>query len=430
MLFFLACTGPADLAEVPSSTDTPALPEADPHLGGWAIDGKGSLRALDAAGEPELPATLSEVITRTEIQLPEANFPAVQSYCTFEHCSINPRTWHVQLDDKLVVGWTSSSWRAYVSVVEDGVITESFTWDNAMTRGLVADDEGFAALILEDPTGAPVMRLRRLDWDGTERWDKDLNITANEPNLYLDSSGWIGDTRLAYRDGVYAAYFPTQTPDGHHGDQLTLYDDDGDLVSGGWSWGCSHSKGALLEHHPATGEMLPVCVSDTYPSYGIVSNASTSVVIAGSAENGLVSTALGQLADTDDGWLLAFNAMERPCCDHDGIGLIELDTSGSPMSDVVWITETSGVDERDPVFARLGQDRYLLGWRNTATDQFPLMVVDRLGQVLLREDDVLDDGIFWGRRGDDSFQANPDGSITWTAGVNSYDVLFFYELRL
>ena len=380
--------------------------------------------------EPELPESLEPYITRTAVALPEANFPAVQSYCTFEHCSINPRTYHQTLDDgRLVMGWTSNAWRGYVSLVEDGAIPENWTWDGWMVRGLTADDEGFTVMLLEDPTGSPKMWLTRMSWEGEELWSKDMNLTANVPKLYLDSAGWIGDTRLATNGDTYAAYFPVQNPDGHHGDQYTLYSADGELQDGGWNWGCSHSLAALVEAHPSDGSFLPICVSDTYPSYGVIAQASRSIYEAGSAENGLTSASLGQLAPTDDGWLLAFNAMERPCCEAHGIALVELDHDGDPVSDIVWITDTAGQDERDPVLARVGQDRYLLGWRNTATDQFPLLVVDKAGNVLVEEDDVLDAGIFWGRR-DDSFKVAPDGSVTWISGVTSHATMYAFRFAL
>jgi len=432
LTLLFACTGaPDSFTSSPGEGGFRITPEGSPEASTWEVPTSSSWVADTASEpEPELPTSLSPWITRTDIVLPEANFPAHQSYGTFEHNSINPRGYHATLDDgRLVMGWTSNTWRGYVSVVEDGAITENFTWDGHMVRGLTADLDGFTVMLLEDPTGSPRMWLARYDWDGAELWAKDMNITANVPKLYLDGSGWLGDTRLATNGNGYAAYFPVQNPDGHHGDQYTLYSADGELQSGGWNWGCSHAMANLVEAHPTTGDFLPVCVSDTYPSYGVIARASTRIYEAGSAENGLVSASFGQLAPTDEGWLLAFNAMERPCCEAHGVAIVELDIHGTPVSEVIWITDTAGIDERDPVLARVGQDRYLIGWRDTATDAFPLLIIDKAGNTLVAEDDVLDNNIFWGRR-DDSFKVAPDGSVTWIAGANNYGTMFAFRFSL
>ena len=121
--------------------------------------------------------------------------------------------------------------------------------------------------------------------------------------------------------------------------------------------------------------------------------------------------------------------MERPCCEAHGIALVHLDLDGRPTSDVMWVTDTEGIDERDPVLARVGEDRYLLGWRDTAADVFPLLIVDSEANVLVEEADVLEDGIFWGRR-DDSFTTNPDGSVTWISGVTNHATMYAFRFEL
>ena len=132
---------------------------------------------------------------------------------------------------------------------------------------------------------------------------------------------------------------------------------------------------------------------------------------------GLVSAQLGQIAQSDNAWMLVFNALNRPGYVGKGIGLATID--GAFQSSYVWLTNTNGEYERDPVIARLGSDlradRYLVGWTMINDNAYWLGVIDGSGGFLVGPDEVSSAGIAWGNR-DDSFRTRADGTVSWVQG--------------
>ena len=130
-----------------------------------------------------------------------------------------------------------------------------------------------------------------------------------------------------------------------------------------------------------------------------------------------MSAQLGQIALSDNSWKLVFNALNRPGYAGKGIGLATV--TGSFQSSYVWLTNSSGQYERDPVIARLGSaiqtDRYLVGWTTTNDSVYWLGVIDGSGHFLVGPEEVSSAGIAWGNR-DDSFRTRSDGSVSWVQG--------------
>lgn len=130
-----------------------------------------------------------------------------------------------------------------------------------------------------------------------------------------------------------------------------------------------------------------------------------------------MSAQLGQVALSDNSWVLVFSALNRPGYVGKGIGLATID---SPFqSSYVWLTNTNGDYERDPVIARLGgnlqTDRYLVGWTTTNDSVYWLGVINGSGNFLEGPEEVSSTGIAWGNR-DDSFHTRADGSVSWVQG--------------
>jgi CheY-like chemotaxis protein len=145
-----------------------------------------------------------------------------------------------------------------------------------------------------------------------------------------------------------------------------------------WGVGCSHGMSGVIGNHPELGRFTPVCSSDTYPGYGIFGwgGANLTFYTGDSNQGGVVSAEIGGITHTAEGLLLAFNAVERPCCEAHGVAVRRLDLGGYPQGETVWLTDTDGSTERDPVVGRIGEhgteERFLVGWRTTDDDAFHL----------------------------------------------------------
>jgi hypothetical protein len=272
------------------------------------------------------------------------------------------------------------------------------------------------------------MWLAKRNLDGSEVWTTNINgsLTSFNPG--------IGDSRLAFGNDLYAAYFAVHGDSGwvqgHEGDQLTYVNSSGVLQAGGWAWGCSHSMAELVSYHPTLGKFVPVCSSDCYASKGILLNDNQVVYACDGNCGGLVSAQLGQVTLSDSSWKLVFSALNRPGYTGKGIGLATI--NGSFQSSYVWLTDTTGEYERDPAIMRLGSnlqtDRYLVGWRTTDNDVYWLGVINGSGNFITGPDEVSSAGIAWGNR-DDPFRGHADGSVTWVEGVPSSTTITLYRFN-
>lgn len=123
----------------------------------------------------------------------------------------------------------------------------------------------------------------------------------------------------------------------------------------------------------------------------------------------------GQLAAGDTAWKLAFVAQGTPTYPAQGVGLLSFTSSASVTPTVSWLTTTGGINERDPVLARVGgstPERFLVGWRNG--NAFQLALVDGSGNYLVPVESVP--GIAWGNR-DDSLRSGADGKVAWVSAA-------------
>ena len=361
-------------------------------------------------------ASLESRVTTFTVTLPQPLSGEQGSWCTWSWCSISPRLYHAPLNDgRTLVGWTDASGNGHVSVInQQGALDATYNFSGKSVRGLVAHPDNQFAILLWDP-GAKIMWLAKYNANGDLVWQTNIDgdLTSFNPA--------IGDSRLAYGGGLYAAYFAvhgdTGWPEGHEGDQLTYVDDAGVIQNGGWEWGCSHSMAELVSYHPILDSFIPVCSSDCYASKGILINDSTVVFECDGNCGGLVSAQLGQIALSSDSWKLVFNALDRPGHVGKGIGLANINSS--LQSEIVWLTDTDGVYERDPVIGRigsdLGTDRFLVGWTTTNDGGYWLGVIDGSGDFIQAPENVSSEGIRWGNR-DDSMRTRADGRVSWVQG--------------
>jgi hypothetical protein len=372
---------------------------------------------------------LKSLVAKSTITLPQPLSGMSQNWCTWGWCSVSPRLYHEPLSDgRIWLGWTDSSGNGHVSLLSSGgSLEKTYDYAGRSVRGLVAHEDGKYAILLWD-SASKIMWLAKRNLDGSEVWTTSIDgsLTSFNPG--------IGDSRLAFGNNLYAAYFAVHGDSGwvqgHEGDQLTYVNSSGVIQSGGWSWGCSHSMAELVSYHPTLNKFVPVCSSDCYASKGILLNDNQVVYACDGNCGGLVSAQLGQITLSGSSWKLVFSALNRPGYTGKGIGLATID--GSFQSSYVWLTDTTGEYERDPAIMRLGSnlqaDRYLVGWVTTDNDVYWLGVINGSGNFIAGPDEVSSAGIAWGNR-DDSFRGHADGTVTWVAGEPSSTTLTLYRFN-
>jgi hypothetical protein len=420
-----ACPGD-DFADADGDEICDGLDPCPLHPSQIDFDEDGTPDACDETPYADLiPASMGPYVTMRAVTLPDRTQRGGHSYGTWEVGALNPRSFHDQIaDGRVFVGWTADPVKGRVSIVDgDDVVT--YNMDNREVHGIVAHDDGSFATLnrgVDLGTGELTMYLTKYLEDGSVVWESNLNDGASLPAIELAGGNKMGDARLTYGAGLYAAYYTVQNFGGHHGDKSVYVDEEGTVdPTRGWGWGCSHSMSELISYNPALDGFMAACVSDTYPGYGVFSLGPAGdkhVYESGSNEAGLVSAVLGQLAPSSTGWMLAFNASERPCCLAHGPAVQKLDEDGNPIGEVKWmLPEGIGTAERDVALGRLGthphREVFLMGWRDTDIGEFFMTMIDRDGEMLMPVENIYaSGGAFWGRR-DDSFRTEEDGSISW-----------------
>jgi FlgD Ig-like domain len=376
------------------------------------------LVGLAAATSPA-HALLRERITTTSLTLPAALEPSVSSFHLWTQHVLGPRLYHEPLaDGRTMVGWTDAAMNGHVSLVGSTVET-TFDFPDEPVRGLVAHSNGTFAVLLWNRGGAgfqdDYVRLSKRNANGSQIWSLAVTTSEYTPNPAQFN---IGDSRLAYANGVYGAYLSVHSTEGHEGDRYQRVSDSGVLLSGGWGWGLSHSMAGVIAAHPENGTLHTAGVSDCYPSKALLYDKTTSLFTADADCAGKVSVQLGQMAAGPGGsWLVAMDAVDRPGFPARGVAVVRVRSGSTPR--LVWLTNTTGSDERDPVIARidasLGSNRYLVGWRQLSDGSARIAVIDSNATVQSATE-IVSPAVTWGAR-DDSYRTRPDGSISWVEGA-------------
>lgn len=331
-----------------------------------------------------------------------------------------------------LVGFTTSAGtrtaRVAVLDAEQSTLDMLELGSGLQLRGLASEGEGrFAALLWDDAQDR--IWVKRYDLAGTELSSTELINSDNTPTDF-----GIGDSRLEYGGGRYGAYYHVHSNSGHEGDTLKWVDVANTEPSTGWGWGCSHSMSNLLRWHAGADRFLPVCVTDCFPGtsgdFGTNSiggiyldHNKRKVLDVAAGCNGSVAGEVGSAALTPEGWSLVFNAHQAPAThgqsSYDpssmnqdiGVSFIGSDLQAGP---VVWLTDTSDIDEADASVARWepagdSTEQYVVGWYDQTT--WMLARMDSTGAFLEGPVDVGATAM-WGRR-DDPFRRHFDGDVLW-----------------
>ncbi|MCP4867168.1 MAG: hypothetical protein GY898_00435 [Proteobacteria bacterium] len=286
--------------------------------------------------------------------------------------------------------------------------------------------------------------MARYDVYGAEMWTTNLDSGTAVPEYTVDSeSPVLGDARFEYGDGRYVAYYTVRNGGGHYGDQMSYVDDDGNILSDGFDFGCAHSMAQDVAWHPVEDRFVPVCSSDDLPTPGILAWADAGRLLHDACGSGvgLVSTQLGQVVPTKgSSFLVAYNAEidssgNNNCFGH-GLTVGEIDLDGYPTGVKAAVNPwANGTTQRDAVIARVGPDDgpewYLTGFRNIHGN-YKMFIIDRSVNVLYGPQIVNfgPNGAFWSRRGDDLLR-HPDGLVSWVhiPGGSNQLFLFWFDIE-
>lgn len=365
---------------------------------------------------------IADRISTVTLTLPATVANTMPSYCLGGYCSIGPRLYLApRSDGSHWLGWTDSLGNGHASLLANGAIASTFDYAGEEVRGLVAHDDGGFAVLLRRAADSTIRLTRRSAANAAA-----FSTAITNPLAIAQMN--IGDSRLTYGNSRYAAYFAVHGTsgiyDGHEGDQLAYVSSSGAVLSGGWSWGCSHQVAGLVGYHAGMNAFSAICLSDCYASKGILYNNSRNLFGIDGSCDGTAWGQFGQLAAGDTAWKLAFVAQGTPTYPAQGVGLLSFTSSAAVTPTVSWLTNTGGINERDPVLARIGSgtpERFLVGWRNGSA--FQLALVDGSGNYLAPVESVP--GVAWGNR-DDSLRSSADGKIAWVSAAAGTRTLKLY----
>ena len=258
--------------------------------------------------------------------------------------------------------------------------------------GLVALNDGFALLTRMADTstnmwGETAAWLVRYRSDGSRMWAVKLTgASSNDTAPVLDGAlRWDGTRFGAYFVIHGAGGFAS----GHYGDKLVYVSSGGALLSGGWSWGCSHNEGIDLWPQ-ASGSFASLCYDDwrsgLFVSTGIAAPDDAPVIqraqcwagYCGGIPGGLTRTSSGRFATLFSSTGMALQKLNP--ADSSGRGwtvtprwqthqvAVSFLNSGATaaVGNPVYLTGDPSVDNVNPHIAPYGANGFLVSWESVA----------------------------------------------------------------
>eukprot|EP00033_Pygsuia_biforma_P001437 GCRY01001622.1.p1 GENE.GCRY01001622.1~~GCRY01001622.1.p1 ORF type:complete len:590 (+),score=86.04 GCRY01001622.1:166-1935(+) len=303
------------------------------------------------------------------------------------------------IDSNFFVGYSDGS-KVYVLKLSTDLkrILKTFSTSGTEIRGLVQKDIKHFAILVRRGSGScsgdsPCDSLNFVLFEtdvGSIVLDRQIDDRIHDFSL--------GDGRLSFgtlqKDSSqhFAAYYKihgcspgvTDWAAGHEGDTYKFFSADGpspfdNSVSegtslGGWAWGCSHSMEERLVYNPSLQAFAAVCLSDSYPSYGIHFNHNGHKIFNVMANaRGYTEGGLGGLVELGkDGYAMTFTAPQTYntlSSAGTDVGFAFLSSDGVP--EISWLTNTNGITETHSHLAKFGSEgEFVVGWRESSTSSF------------------------------------------------------------
>jgi hypothetical protein len=273
------------------------------------------------------------------------------------------------------VGWQDVNGKIHITPLKPDSTRkgDDILIDGDLLYDLVAHDDGVALLLLQSLR----MYIIKLSNSGEEIFRTELtdNDDRTDP-WHRGKLAWDGEKYAAY----FAIHGTAGWTAGHEGDKLKYIDRDGQILSGGWEWGCSHSMDVRILFTEDTD--MPVCISDCYPGLGIyLKNRYLLSSVYGDCA-GATDARFGQMAEFG-GWM----------------AMVYLSIDGRDNWDVVFnsfsavfnynvkadkaLTDTV-VDETNPKIIPYGPESLLVSWERGGSRVF--IPVDIEGNQLGQEE--------------------------------------------
>ena len=409
--------------------------------GGGGGDGGGGDGGVRPDGPP--PGTpLGQRLTVTTVTAPGGVMAGDSSFRIWGQGSLRIAPVYVTPNSECgtLIGYTTGTTTPTAHVaylgVDDNYMT-TFDLGPYELRGLASEDGGyFAALLWDTTTNPKSLHVTRFDSAGANPRVSQLADALAAPTDF-----GIGESRLEYGGGKYAAYYHVHGisgfANGHEGDQYKLVDAASGAVSNVWSWGCSHSMSEALRWENSSSKFLSACVTDCYPGTsgtnfatdsigGVYIDNSKRVMNVDGGCNGSVAGEIGSLAPVATGSKLVFNAHQAPAAMGQGsynaqtmnqdIGLATIGPNGAPVGGVTWLTTTPGNEQNSTIASwapdTQTQEQYVIGWtEGTSTRAYKIGRFGPDGSVLEAPIDITATAK-WGER-DDPFRTHRNGDIVW-----------------
>ncbi|MET0357254.1 MAG: hypothetical protein ABW044_10775 [Cellvibrio sp.] len=222
------------------------------------------------------------------------------------------------------------------------------------------------------------MDLVLLDKSGNLTTRTTLTEKGNVDSVGAQFIWWYGHTaRLATNGSLIMAYFRSAMStarsgvagevDIHAGDTLKFINaETGNIQSGGWDWGCSHSWSVRAAHNGTTWGAA--CHGDAYPNaMQLVRRAvptSSSSTIQWLNSEDPAKRALGGLVPTNNGFWLNYIQTENSKLT---LKLGRFDDSLSQLQQPSTISAATSLDSTYPFrayMAAYGDNQLLLGWKS------------------------------------------------------------------
>jgi hypothetical protein len=307
--------------------------------------------------------------------------------------------------------------RAYVAQLDaaDQLVGTPFGIQANTFADIHADDSGGVLLVTRDAQGSGERHCGELDnlcgaasereWQGQQNcWDMYLvrfdgtsptwatklteSSASNPPYLTSTTSStrvifiwqpFAHHGRIAFNGNGYAAYFgaamslsqrctaagtihPTAA-NIHQGDRMQVVGLDGQVQSGGFGWGCSHSGYERVVWDAEQARYVAVCKTDNENRLAMPSPYRTIRAVDLSYSN------MSDLLTANGGGTWVMTSDIRPGQPAASNGLADMHllrfSTGEQELDLV-LADQSGVNHRAPHLAAYGSDRMIAGWESAS----------------------------------------------------------------
>lgn len=408
---------------------------------------------MGGAGSPPVGAC---GVTEARIRITEVNLGANVVH-NEDEAALMPLVISPKASGGARLAWMGDDDRVHVSELDadDQLTGNAISLPAHDFSDLYADDAGGTLLLTRDAEGGgtlncgaptnlcgnppnppvPCYDMYMVRFDGeSESWATKLTDSSSALPPY--STAPDGDTvymiwwyahhgRIAFDGSRYAGYFGSaiSVSQGgciniHQGDRMQIVDGAGELVSGGFPWGCSHSGYERIVWDPTANEFVSVCKTDNDNRIAFPRDYTTIRPVD------LAYSNLGNLVTAVGGgyFLITSDIREGQPPGADGLADVRLlhFTDGAADSDVVLKSE-DGLNVRAPHLAAYGAERMIAAWETTtrtgdirASDTNRQLYVQTLSRSTgAPEGDPLPVNVRGNRYQD--FAAFPDGSVAFVA---------------